>query len=135
MIMMAVAHLLVAGAAFAEVVALDDAGVLEQLHGAIDCGDRDLVVDRDTAPVQFFDVRMIGVFSEDPGNDPALLGHPHAGGGTTGLDPGGIERWRGFQGGHHVSPYGCAFCHPAQFTTSPAASEAHSTVPLRAERN
>src|SRR5437764_13086244 len=46
MIVVAIAHLLVAGAALAEIMALDDAGVLEQLDRAIDRRDRDLVVYR-----------------------------------------------------------------------------------------
>src|ERR1043165_8934971 len=40
MVVMVLAHLFVARAAFAEIVALDDPGVLEQLHGAIDGRDR-----------------------------------------------------------------------------------------------
>src|ERR1700677_610234 len=48
MVVMAVAHLLVAGAALAKVVPLDDAGVLEQLDGPIHRRDRDLVVDGHT---------------------------------------------------------------------------------------
>src|SRR5712692_4213417 len=51
MVVMAVAHLLVAGAALAEVMPLDDAGVLEQFYGAIYRRDRDLVVDRHAATV------------------------------------------------------------------------------------
>src|SRR3954469_8827409 len=42
MVVMAVAHRLVARAALAEIVALDDAGVLEQFYGAIDRRDRNL---------------------------------------------------------------------------------------------
>src|SRR5436190_8317219 len=44
MIVMGVGHLLVARAPVAEVVALDDAGVLEQLHGAVDGRDRNAVI-------------------------------------------------------------------------------------------
>src|SRR5258708_7136004 len=59
MIVVAVAHLLVAGAALAKSVALDDAGILEQFYGAIHRRDRDLVVDRDAAAIEFLDVGMI----------------------------------------------------------------------------
>src|SRR5882724_1587384 len=51
MVVVAVAHLFVAGAAFAKVVPLDDAGVLEQLDGAIHRRDRDFVVDGDAAAI------------------------------------------------------------------------------------
>src|SRR3954451_1173642 len=40
MVMMAVAHLLVAGASFAKIVPLDDSGILEQLDGAVHRRDR-----------------------------------------------------------------------------------------------
>src|ERR1700710_2452578 len=58
-IVMTVAHLLVAGAAFAEIVPLDDAGVLEQFYGAVYRRDRDLVVDCDASAIQFLDIGMI----------------------------------------------------------------------------
>src|SRR5215468_6365229 len=79
-IVMAVAHLLIARAALAEIVALDDTGILEQLYGAIDGRDRDLVVDGDAAAVEFLDIRMVHGFREHAGDDAALLGHAHAGG-------------------------------------------------------
>src|SRR4051794_14045616 len=44
MIVMTVAHRLIARAAFAKIVTLDDSGILEQLHRPIDRRDRDLVV-------------------------------------------------------------------------------------------
>src|SRR6202165_5017397 len=59
MVVMAVTHLFVAGAALAKVMPFDDAGVFEQLDGAIHRRDRDLVVDRDAAAIQFLDVGMI----------------------------------------------------------------------------
>src|SRR6266513_2157690 len=40
MVVMAVAHLFVAGAALAEIVPLDDSGVLEQLYGPVHRRDR-----------------------------------------------------------------------------------------------
>ena len=57
MVMVGVGDLLVARAAFAEIVTLDDAGVLEQLHGAVDRRDRDAVVDRGAAAIKLLDVR------------------------------------------------------------------------------
>src|SRR5215831_16342159 len=84
-VVMAVAHLFVARAALAEIMPLYDAGILEQLDRAIDRRDRDLVVDRDAAPVEFLDVRMINRLRQHPGNDAALLGHAHAGGGAARL--------------------------------------------------
>src|SRR3954464_5913444 len=42
MIVMAVGHLLIARPAFAEIVPLDDPGILEQFYGAIHRRDRDL---------------------------------------------------------------------------------------------
>src|SRR5215831_20240550 len=52
-IMMGVRHLLVSRAPVAKLVTLDDAGVLEQLDGAIDSGNRNSIVDRRAAPVKF----------------------------------------------------------------------------------
>ena len=100
MVVMAFAHLLVAGAALAKIVALDDAGILEQFDGAIHRRDRDLVVDRDAAAVQFLDVGMIDRLRQHPRDDAALFGHAHPGGGAARLDAGGLERGRGFQCGH-----------------------------------
>src|SRR3981189_761205 len=104
MVVVAVAHLFVAGAALAEVVPLDDAGVLEQLDGPVYRRDRDLVVDRDAAAIQFLDVGMIRRLRQHACDDAALLGHAHPGGGAAGFDTGGLERGRGFQCGHRVSP-------------------------------
>ena len=59
MVVVLVRHLLVARAAVAEIVPLDDAGVLEQPDRAIDRRNRDLVVDRDRARVEFLDVGMV----------------------------------------------------------------------------
>src|SRR5262245_63180873 len=52
MVVMAFGHLLVARATVAEVVALDDPGVLEQLHRAVDGGDRNAVVYRGATPIR-----------------------------------------------------------------------------------
>jgi len=51
MVVMAVAHLLVTGTALAEVVAFDNAGVLEQFYGPVHRRNRDLVVDRHATAV------------------------------------------------------------------------------------
>jgi hypothetical protein len=104
MVVVAVAHLLVARAALAEIVSLDDAGVLEQLYRAVDRRDRDLVVDRDAAAIQFLDIGMIHGFRQHARDHAALLGHAHAGGSATRLDAGGLERGGGFQYGHNLRP-------------------------------
>src|ERR1700757_2616392 len=52
MIVVAVAHLLVARAALAKIMPLDNAGILEQLDRAIDRRNRDLVVDRDATAIK-----------------------------------------------------------------------------------
>src|SRR5262249_58466122 len=86
MIVMSVGYLLVTCPAFAKVMALDDAGVLEQLDGAVDGGDRDAVVDSGAAPIKLFDVRVIGGTREHARDDATLLRHPHALGGAQRLD-------------------------------------------------
>src|SRR5215510_6354731 len=58
-VMVRVRHLLVAGTAVAEIVPLNDSGILEQLHGPIDGRDRNAVVDRGAAPVEFLHVGMV----------------------------------------------------------------------------
>src|SRR6202040_1469488 len=99
-VVVAVAHLLVAGAALAKIVPLDDACVLEQLHRAINRRDRDLVVDGDAAAIQFLDIRVIFRLRQHARDDAALLGHAHAGGGATRLYTGSLERGGGFEHGH-----------------------------------
>src|SRR5215467_11151154 len=58
-IVMTVGDLLVTRAPVAEVVALDDAGIFEQLDRAVDRGNRDAVVDRRAAAVKLLDVGMV----------------------------------------------------------------------------
>ena len=77
-VVMAVRYLLVARAAVAEVMTLDDAGILEQLHRPVDGGDGDAVVHRGTTPIEFLDVRVVIRGRQHARNDPALLGHAHA---------------------------------------------------------
>src|SRR6476659_7130579 len=50
-IVMAVAHLFVARATLAEIMPLDDTGILEQFYGAIYRRDRDLVVNSHAAAI------------------------------------------------------------------------------------
>ena len=64
--------------AYARVVALDDAGVLEQLDRAIDGTDRDLRVDLHRAAVEFLDIGVVGGFLENPRDDTTLFRHAHA---------------------------------------------------------
>src|SRR5579872_2139097 len=68
-------RLFVACAAIAEIVALEDTGLLEQAHGAVDGGNRDLRIDRSGALMDRFDVRMIGGFRQHARDDATLLGH------------------------------------------------------------
>ena len=76
----------VARAAFAEIVPLDDAGILEQAHGAVDGGNGNPVVDLGAAPVEFLDVGMIVGPGQHARDGAALLGHAHAFGGAQGFD-------------------------------------------------
>jgi len=59
-IVMGFRHFFIARAAVAEVMALQDAGILEQLDGAIDGGDGNMRVDRRGAAVQFLRIGMVG---------------------------------------------------------------------------
>src|SRR5262245_14845874 len=61
-VVMGFRNLLVARAALAEIMALDDAGILEQLYGAVDGGNRDVAVDLGAAAVELLHVRLIGRF-------------------------------------------------------------------------
>ena len=78
MIVMTFRRGFVAGAAVAEIVPLEDAGLLEQADGAVDGGDRDAGIDRRGARVQRLYVGMILGFAEHAGDDLALLGDPQA---------------------------------------------------------
>ena len=59
-------------------VALDDAGILEQLHRPVDRGDRDAVVHRRATSIEFLDVRVVVSGRQHARDDPTLLGHAHA---------------------------------------------------------
>ena len=69
---------LVARAAGAEIMAGDDAGVLEQLDRAIDGGDRDPGVHRRGPAIEFLDIGMVGGRLQHARDGAALLGHAHA---------------------------------------------------------
>src|SRR5258708_7942522 len=104
MVVVALAQLLVARPAGAKIVSLDNAGILEQLHGAIDRRDRNPAVDQGTPAKQFLDVRVILGSGQDAGNDPSLLGHAHALGHALSLDMIGLR-------GRHVGCH-CSECRP-----------------------
>src|SRR5690606_3416159 len=77
-IVMGLGRRVVAGAAIAEIVTIEDARFLEQPDGAVHRGDRDLRVDRGGTGVQRLDVGMILRVGQDPCDDTALLGDPQA---------------------------------------------------------
>ena len=56
-VVMLLGQRLVARAPVAEIVALDDAGILEELDGPVDGGDGDVGIDGGGAPVELLDVR------------------------------------------------------------------------------
>jgi hypothetical protein len=85
-VVMRVGDMLVARASLAEVMPLDDAGILEQLDRAVDGRDRDVRIDLDAAAVQLLDIRMIVGARQHARDHPALLGHPHALGDALRLD-------------------------------------------------
>ena len=67
MVVMGFGRGFVAGAAVAEIVALEDARFLEQANGAVDGGDRDAGIDRGGARVQRLDVGMVLGFARARG--------------------------------------------------------------------
>src|SRR5689334_14189292 len=77
-IVVRVRALLVAVAALAELVRLDDAGVLEELHGSIHGRNGDVLVDPGTALVELLDVRMVARLGEHARDHAPLPGHAHA---------------------------------------------------------
>ncbi len=58
-VVMGFRHLLIARAAVAEIVAFEDAGILEQLDGAVDGGNGNMGVDRRGAAVQVLRIGMV----------------------------------------------------------------------------
>src|SRR5262245_55185513 len=87
MVVVIVAGLLIARPAIAKVMLRQDAGILEQLHRAIDGCDRDTGVDDGGAAVELLDIRMVPGFGQHAGDDAALLGHSHAPFDTSLFDP------------------------------------------------
>ena len=78
MVVMGFRNRFVAGAAVAELVAFEDPGFLEQANGPVDRRDRNIGVDRRSAGVKGFDVRMILAVTEYSRDDLALLGDAKA---------------------------------------------------------
>ena len=86
MIVMRVRRRLIARAAVAELVALEDPSLLEQADRPVHGGNRDFRIDRRGALVKRLDVGMVLGLGQDPGDGPPLLGNPQPLGVTQGLD-------------------------------------------------
>src|SRR3546814_17753553 len=69
---------LVARTAVAEIMAIEDAGLLEQPHRAVDGRDRDARIDRRGALIDLLDIGMIVGVGEHARDDAALLGDAEA---------------------------------------------------------
>ena len=78
MIVMCFGHGFVARTAVTEIVAVENARFLEQAHGAIDRGDRDLGIDCGSARMEQFHIGVIIAFGQYLGDDPALFGNAQA---------------------------------------------------------
>lgn len=78
MIVMLVGNGFVAGAAVAELVTLENAGLLEKAHRPVHGRNRDFRVNRRGSLVQSLDVGMILGLRQNPRDDPPLLGDPQA---------------------------------------------------------
>ncbi|GAM05813.1 hypothetical protein MBENS4_2811 [Novosphingobium sp. MBES04] len=81
---------LVAGASVTKVVAVENAGFLEQAHGAVDRGDRDARIDRGGAFVQLLDVGVVGALGQNLGDHAPLFGNPQATLGAKGFNVDGL---------------------------------------------
>ena len=77
-VMVLFGHFLVACAAIAEGMRLNDTGVFEQLDGPVDRRERDRAIERVGAPVQLLGVRVIFGARQNPRDDAPGLGHPQA---------------------------------------------------------
>src|SRR5262245_56448137 len=73
-----VADLFIARPAVAEIVAFENARILEQLHRAVDGRDRDVRIHGDGAAIELLRIRVIVSLRHDARDDPALLGHAQA---------------------------------------------------------
>jgi len=103
-----VARGLVARAAVAEIVALDDPGVLQEAHGPVNGRKRDARIAGARAPVDLLHVWMIVGVGQHAGDDAPLAGHAHAPIGAETLQPAFPYRWPGHGplaiAGRHVVP-------------------------------
>ena len=64
-----------AHSAIAEIQLVDDVGLFEKAHGAVDGGDADVRVDGHRPEIDLLDVGMVGGFGEHARDHPPLLGH------------------------------------------------------------
>jgi len=71
-------RLFVARAPIAEIMPLQDTGILEQLHRAIDRGDGDMRIDGGSALVELLGIGMVGRIRQHARDHAALLGHAQA---------------------------------------------------------
>src|SRR5690349_6886418 len=78
MIMMGFRRRLIARAAVAEIMTLENASILEKAHRTVDGGDRNARIDRGRALMQQLDVRMVFGIGQDTRDHPALFGDPQA---------------------------------------------------------
>ncbi len=99
MVMMLHRRGLVARAPVAEIMPFQDAGVLEQLHGPVHGGERDVGIERDGAAVQLLDVGMVARGREHACDDAALAGHAQTPAGAVLLDARGTFRHAGRHSG------------------------------------
>src|SRR5262245_9625029 len=77
MVVVSIGARLVTRAAITEIVALNDAGIFEEAHGAIHCRNRDAIINLGTAAVKLFDIRMVVGLCQDARDHAALFGHAH----------------------------------------------------------
>src|SRR5262249_6022480 len=75
---MMLSDLFIARAPVTEIMALEDAGILEQLDGAVDGGDRDVRIDGDCTAIKLLGVGMVIGFGDHARDHAALLGHAQA---------------------------------------------------------
>src|SRR5690348_912158 len=78
MVMVGLGRRFIARPAVAELVSLEDSGLLEQTDGAIDGRDRDVGVHRSGSRMQRLDVRMILAVTQHARDHFALFGDPQA---------------------------------------------------------
>ena len=75
MIVVLLRHLLIARAPVAEIVALEDVRLFEQLYGSVDGGDRNPRIHLGGPVVDLLDIGMVARFRQNPGDDAPLVGH------------------------------------------------------------